>query len=85
MWATLWSGTAVKTPEGHKTWQNGARNRVSQRNSVSVLCRTLCLYQGRMLVNVRGKAMVSRTWSRPQIQATVRSTPRPKPLCTTEP
>ncbi len=27
--------------------------------------------------------MVSRMWSRPQIQATVRSTPRPNPLCGT--
>ena len=29
----------------------------------------------------RGKGMHSRTCSVPQIQATVRSTPRPKPLC----
>ena len=34
---------------------------------------------------IRAKGMVSRTWWRPQIQATVRSTPRPKPACGTEP
>ncbi|MNI26110.1 hypothetical protein D3C73_797940 [compost metagenome] len=35
--------------------------------------------------NVRGNGIVSRTWSNPQIQATVRSSPRPKPECGTEP
>src|SRR5438132_14434877 len=32
---------------------------------------------------IRGNGMVSRTWCRPQIQATVRSTPRPNPACGT--
>ena len=34
---------------------------------------------------MRGNGMVSRTWWRPQIQATVRSTPRPKPAWGTMP
>jgi len=34
---------------------------------------------------VRGKAMAWRMWCKPVIQATVRSTPSPKPACGTEP
>ncbi len=34
---------------------------------------------------MRAKGMVSRTWCRPQIQATQRSTPMPKPACGAEP
>lgn len=37
--------------------------------------------QGRRRSIRRGKGMVSRTWCRPQIQATVRSIPSPKPEC----
>ena len=95
MWVNLVVAvlSAVKTSEGLRVRRDGARNRVYVAQETEFLketrflfpCRIFCLYQGRMLVNVRGKAMVSRTWSRPQIQATVRSTPRPKPLWTTEP
>ena len=35
--------------------------------------------------SMRGKGMVSRTWCRPQSQATMRSMPMPKPACGTEP
>jgi two-component system, chemotaxis family, chemotaxis protein CheY len=34
---------------------------------------------------IRANGMVSRTWCRPQIQATQRSTPMPKPACGTVP
>ena len=34
---------------------------------------------------IRANGIVSRTWCRPQIQATHRSTPMPKPACGTEP
>jgi hypothetical protein len=41
--------------------------------------------QGVILSLLRGKGIVSRTWWRPQIQATQRSTPMPKPACGTDP
>ncbi len=40
---------------------------------------------GRVRYSMRGYGMVSRTCSRPQIQATTRSTPMPKPACGTVP
>ena len=36
-------------------------------------------------LSIRGKGMVSRTWSSPAIHASVRSTPIPKPACGTLP
>src|SRR5439155_25923012 len=40
---------------------------------------------GRSLYSIRGNAIVSRTCSSPQIQATQRSIPMPKPACGTVP
>ena len=38
-------------------------------------------FYGLSRVSMRGNGIVSRTWGRPQIHATVRSMPRPKPAC----
>ena len=45
----------------------------------------LITFHGRSRLSILGKAIVSRMWSIPQIHATVRSTPNPKPLCGVEP
>lgn len=58
--------------------------KVHKKSEASMLA-SLFLTYGYKRFSKRGNGMVSRTCSVPEIQATVRSKPRPKPECGTEP
>ena len=74
--------TGSRSPRWSLAAPRGSRRRDRRRaRRVSPMAWTVRSSYGARRLSMRGNGMVSRTWGSPQIQATVRSMPRPKPAC----